>query len=183
MTDDILKLAVYAKGGDKEAYGKLYEHYSNDMYRFALSICKNKSDAEDAVQETYVRYLLKKPKLKAEDAVQEAALSVFKSIHCLYDPTKFKAYLFTALSNACKKTFCEITAQLPETLAYETENFISADVKNALDLLDTSSREIVLLSAIGGFKSGEIAKILDIPSVTVRTKKRRALMRMRKELE
>lgn len=163
MTDDILKLAVYAKGGDKESYGKLYEHYSNDMYRFALSICKNKSDAEDAVQ--------------------EAALSVFKSIHCLYDPTKFKAYLFTALSNACKKTFCEITAQLPETLAYETENFISADVKNALDLLDTSSREIVLLSAIGGFKSGEIAKILDIPSVTVRTKKRRALMRMRKELE
>ena len=163
MTDDILKLAVYAKGGDKEAYGKLYEHYSNDMYRFALSICKNKSDAEDAVQ--------------------EAALSVFKGIHCLYDPTKFKAYLFTALSNACKKTFCEITAQLPETLAYETENFISADVKNALDLLDTSSREIVLLSAIGGFKSGEIAKILDIPSVTVRTKKRRALMRMRKELE
>lgn len=163
MTDDILKLAVYAKGGDKEAYGKLYEHYSNDMYRFALSICKNKSDAEDAVQ--------------------EAALSVFKSIHCLYDPTKFKAYLFTALSNACKKTFCEITAQFPETLTYETENFISADVKNALDLLDTSSREIVLLSAIGGFKSGEIAKILDIPSVTVRTKKRRALMRMRKELE
>lgn len=163
MTDDILKLAVYAKGGDKEAYGKLYEHYSNDMYRFALSICKNKSDAEDAVQ--------------------EAALSVFKSIHCLYDPTKFKAYLFTALSNACKKTFCEITAQLSETLTYETENFISADVKNALDLLDTSSREIVLLSAIGGFKSGEIAKILDIPSVTVRTKKRRALMRMRKELE
>lgn len=163
MTDDILKLAVYAKDGDKDAYGKLYEHYSNDMYRFALSICKNKSDAEDAVQ--------------------EAALSVFKSIHCLYDPTKFKAYLFTALSNACKKTFCEITAQLPETLAYETENFISADVKNALDLLDTSSREIVLLSAIGGFKSGEIAKILDIPSVTVRTKKRRALMRMRKELE
>lgn len=163
MTDDNLKLAVYAKGGDKEAYGKLYEHYSNDMYRFALSICKNKSDAEDAVQ--------------------EAALSVFKSIHCLYDPTKFKAYLFTALSNACKKTFCEITAQLPETLTYETENFISSDVKNALDLLDTSSREIVLLSAIGGFKSGEIAKILDIPSVTVRTKKRRALMRMRKELE
>ena len=163
MTDDILKLAVYAKGGDKEAYGKLYEHYSNDMYRFALSICKNKSDAEDAVQ--------------------EAALSVFKSIHCLYDPTKFKAYLFTALSNACKKTFSVKAIEIPETLTYETEDFISADVKKALDLLDTSSREIVLLSAVGGFKSGEIAKILDIPSVTVRTKKRRALMRMRKELE
>lgn len=163
MTDEMLKLAVYAKGGDKEAYGKLYEHYSNDMYRFALSICKNKSEAEDAVQ--------------------EAALSVFKSIHRLYDPSKFKTYLFTALSNECKKSFREITEEIPITLSYETEDFISADVKNALDLLDTSSREIVLLSSVGGFKSGEIAKILDIPSVTVRTKKRRALMRMRKELE
>lgn len=170
MTDDILKLVVYSKGGDKESYGKLYEYYSNDMYRFALSICKNQSDAEDAVQ--------------------EAALSVFKSIHCLYDPTKFKTYLFTALSNACKKTFHEKAEVLsahfayePESLAYETEDFTSADVKNALDLLDTASREIVLLSAIGGFKSGEIAKILDMPSVTVRTKKRRALSKMRKELE
>lgn len=163
MTDEILKLAVYAKGGDKEAYGKLYEHYSNDMYRFALSICKNKSDAEDAVQ--------------------DAALSVFKSMHCLYNPAKFKIYLFTALSNACKKTFREKTEELPETLLYETEDFISADVKKALDLLDTASREIILLSAVGGFKSGEIAKILDMPSVTVRTKKRRALSKMRKELE
>lgn len=163
MTDDILKLVVYSKGGDKEAYGKLYEYYSNDMYRFALSICRNQSDAEDAVQ--------------------EAALSVFRSIHCLYDPTKFKTYLFTALSNACKKTFREKTEEFPETLVYETQDFISADVKKALDLLDGTSREIVLLSAVGGFKSGEIAKILDMTSVTVRTRKRRALSKMRKELE
>ena len=163
MTDDILKCVVYSKGGDKEAFGKLYEYYANDMYRFALSICKKPHDAEDAVQ--------------------EAALSVFKSMHGLYDPTKFKSYLFTALSNSCKKTFREQTEELPENLTYETQDFISADVKNALDLLDSVSREIVLLSAVGGFKSGEIAKILSLSSVTVRTKKKRALSKMRKELE
>lgn len=163
MTDEILKYVVYSKGGDKEAFGKLYEYYANDMYRFALSICKNTHDAEDAVQ--------------------EAALSVFKSMHGLYDPTKFKSYLFTALSNSCKKTFREKTEEIPENLTYETEDFVSADVKNALDLLDSVSREIVLLSAVGGFKSGEIAKILNMSSVTVRTKKKRALSKMRKELE
>lgn len=163
MTDDILKYVVYSKSGDKEAFGKLYEYYANDMYRFALSICKNTHDAEDAVQ--------------------EAALSVFKSMHGLYDPTKFKSYLFTALSNSCKKTFREKTEELPKNLTYETEDFISADVKKALDLLDGVSRETVLLSAVGGFKSGEIAKILGLSPVTVRTKKRRALSKMRKELE
>lgn len=163
MTDNILKLVVYSKNGDREAYGELYEYYLNDMYRFALSICRTPSDAEDAVQ--------------------EAALSVFKSIQGLYDPTKFKSYLFTALSNACKKTFREETAEIPENVADETQNFISADVKKALSILDSESREIVLLSAVGGFKSGEIAKILNMMPPTVRTKKRRALSKMRKELE
>lgn len=163
MTDNILKLVVYSKNGDREAYGELYEYYLSDMYRFALSVCRNPSDAEDAVQ--------------------DAALSVFKSIHGLYDPTKFKAYLFTALSNACKKTFREETAEIPENTADETQNFISVDVKKALSILDSESREIVLLSAVGGFKSGEIAKILNMMPPTVRTKKRRALSKMRKELE
>ncbi len=163
MTDEILRLVVYSMDGDKEAYGSLYEYYAKDMYRFALSICKNADNAQDAVQ--------------------DAALSVFRSMHLLHDPTKFKTYLFTALSNACKKTFCENTQELPETLSDESFTFILGDVKRALDLLDGESREIVLLSVIGGFKSGEIAKIMNLSSPTVRTKKKRALSKMRKELE
>lgn len=163
MTDEILKLVIYSKGGNKEAYGNLYEYYSKDMYRFALSICRNSEDAEDAVQ--------------------NAALSVYRSMHLLHDPTKFKTYLFTALSNSCKKTFREPVEEIPETLSVEPNEFISADVKSALDSLDNISREIVLLSCIGGFKSNEIAKIMDISSATVRTKKKRALSKMRKELE
>ncbi len=163
MTDEILRLVVYAQGGNKDSYGLLYEHYAKDMYRFALSICKNPENAEDAVQ--------------------EAAISVYKSLPRLHNPEKFKTYLFTALFNACKKTFGEITEEIPETLSAESSDYISADVKSALNTLDAQSREIVLLSVIGGFKSNEIAKIVGISPQGVRTKKKRALSKIRKELE
>ena len=83
MSKEINNIVLSAMSGDKNAYGKLYEYYANDMYRFALGFCKNTYDAQDAVQET--------------------AVSVFKSMHSLKNPEKFKSYLFSSLSNTCKK--------------------------------------------------------------------------------
>ena len=83
MSKEINNIVLSAMSGDKDAYGKLYEFYANDMYRFALGLCKNTYDAQDAVQET--------------------AVSVFKSMHSLRNPEKFKSYLFLSLSNTCKK--------------------------------------------------------------------------------
>ena len=83
MSKEINNIVLSAMAGDKDAYGKLYEYYANDMYRFALGLCKNTYDAQDAVQDT--------------------AVSVFKSMHSLRNPEKFKSYLFSSLSNTCKK--------------------------------------------------------------------------------
>ena len=65
----------------------------------------------------------------------------------------------------------------------DSEIEFSIPVREALDTLDATSREIVLLSVVGGFKSHEIGKVMDLPSATVRTKLRRALSKLRKELE
>ena len=62
------------------------------------------------------------------------------------------------------------------------------DYDTAVDLasrgkLDDVSKEIILLSVVAGFKSHEIGKIMDLPSATVRTKQKRALSKLREELE
>ena len=69
MSKEINNIVLSAMAGDKNAYGELYEKYALDMYRFALGMCKNTYDAEDAVQET--------------------AISVFKSMSSLKNPEKF----------------------------------------------------------------------------------------------
>lgn len=165
MRKDMKTAVLSAMHGDREAYGTLYEEYAADMYRFAVSICKNTYDAQDAVQDT--------------------ALSIFKSISALKEPEKFKSYLFTSLSNACKKRLAEntVTEELADTADPDSDIELSVTVREALDKLDGQSREILMLSVAGGFKSREIGGILNIPSATVRTKRRRALEKMREELK
>ncbi len=165
MSKEINNIVLSAMAGDKNAYGELYEKYALDMYRFALGMCKNTYDAEDAVQET--------------------AISVFKSMSSLKNPQKFKSYLFTALSNTCKKILSKnnYIVEFEDTGYTDSEIEFSISVREALQNLDTVSKEVVLLSVVGGFKSHEIGKILDLPSGTVRTKLKRALEKLRKELE
>ena len=165
MSEKLNNIVLSAMAGDKNSYGELYEKYALDMYRFALGMCKNTYDAEDAVQET--------------------AISVFKSMHSLKKPEKFKSYLFTSLSNTCKKVLSKnnYIVEFEDTGYTDNEIEFSIPVREALEKLDDTSKEIVLLSVVGGFKSHEIGKILDLPSGTVRTKLKRALGKLRKELE
>ena len=165
MSKEMNNIVLSAMSGDRDAYGQLYEKYALDMYRFALGICKNTYDAQDAVQ--------------------EAAVSVFKSMHSLKNPEKFKSYLFSALSNTCKKVLSKnnYTVEFEDTGYTDSEIEFSIPVREALDKLNDVSKEIVLLSVVGGFKSHEIGKIMDLPSATVRTRLRRALSQLRKELE
>lgn len=165
MDKEIKTVVLSAMSGDKEAFGRLYEFYANDMYRFALGLCKNTYDAQDAVQDT--------------------AVSVFKSIHSLKNPEKFKSYLFYALSNTCKKIISKnnYIVEFEDAGCTDNEIEFSLPVREALEGLDTVSREIVLLSVVSGFKSHEIGKMTNLPSATVRTKLRRALGKLRKELE
>ena len=54
MSKEINNLVLSAMAGNKDAYGDLYEFYATDMYRFALAICKNTYDAQDADQESAI---------------------------------------------------------------------------------------------------------------------------------
>lgn len=164
MTKNIKQTVCDAVNGNKESFGLLYEHYAADMYRFALSICKNTYDAQDAVQET--------------------VLSVYKSISLLKKPEKFKSYLFLSLSNTCKKKLSsqKSESEFDDIGVTDSEIEFSLPVREALNTLDDTSREILMLSVAGGFKSREIGKMLNIPAATVRTRQKRAIEKMRKEL-
>ena len=165
MSKEINSIVLSAMSGDRDAYGLIYEKYALDMYRFALGICKNTYDAQDAVQET--------------------AVAVFKSLHSLKNPEKFKSYLFSALSNTCKKVLSKnnYIVEFEDTGYTDSEIEFAVPVREALDKLNDISKEIVLLSVVGGFKSHEIGKMMNLPSATVRTRLRRALSQLRKELE
>ncbi len=167
-------LVEKAKSGDAGAFGQLYGFYSNDMYRFALYYLNNTYDAEDAVQ--------------------EAAVSAWKNIDALNDNSLFKAWLFKILLNKCKNILLsknKMPDMLPEddytflleNKSGESSSFKSCEILEALNSLTPPDGQIILLSVIGGFKSGEISKIFGIPPGTVRSKQKRAYEKLKNILK
>lgn len=162
-----------AKQGDRESFAQIYEHYAPELYKTALFTLGNEDDAQDAVSETF--------------------LEAYKGIHNLRDETSLRRWMLTILSARCKRRIATYITErknadiddmldlpAPQSSQPDTDR-ISA--RQALDTLAPDERQIVVLSAVMGYKTREIAEMLDLPHGTVSSKLYRALRKMRAVLE
>ena len=151
----------------------------DSLYNFARWISRDSDDAEDLVQETYLK-----------------ALRGFAS----FQPgTNFRAWMFRILRNtflsSCTKAERQVTSTLdseeegPE-LAIENEtpetvlirSWDSQLVRNAIDKLPLHHREVLLLCEVEEMSYMEIAEALSIPIGTVMSRLSRARKAMRESL-
>lgn len=155
--------------GDKHAFTELYSQTSSAVYGFALSILKNKHDAEDVMHDTYIR-------------AYTAAVT--------YRPMgKPLSWILTIVRNLCFSRIragnvCEDISEYENLAGIDAEDSIDKIVlEQAMQVLDLDERQIVVLHALTGLRHREIAEIIDAPVGTVLSKYNRALKKMRKELE
>jgi RNA polymerase sigma-70 factor (ECF subfamily) len=161
--------------------------YIDSLYRTAVRMTRNPSDAEDLVQETYLRAL--------------------RSLDRFKPGTNLRAWLFKIMTNAFINEYRKRTRQprnqsldnveeyyvyahlidsgvQPESRGPEEEVLASLTDDNvvaALESLSDEFRQVVLLADVEGFAYREIADILDIPIGTVMSllhRSRRRLQRM-----
>ena len=114
------------------------------------------------------------------------ALYTYEKISSLKKEESFRSWIFTILSNHCKNQFRKRaqTHELDETYpSKESDYAVSQDVKSAFWKLDDEERLIVSFSVFGGYQSDEIGQMLDMNPVTVRSRKKRALEKMRVVLQ
>jgi len=146
------------------------------LYNFAFHLTYDEEDANDLVQDTY--------------------LKAFRFIDSYKEGTNAKAWLFKILKNAFindyrKKTKQPSRVDYEEIVAYQDEddsnfssyldlreemfqNMMGDEVTNAINALPVDFRTVILLCDIEGFTYEEIAKIIDIPIGTVRSRLHRA---------
>ena len=166
-TEAIKTLVKRSQKGDAEAFGELYEMYSNDMYGFA--------------------YYYTSSEYFAREAVSDAVLIAFQNIRMLKKAESFKSWLFKILFNCCKNKQKEkiIMSKQKEISALdgfgnnEEEQNLRLDLEKALESLSEEERRIVILSFVCGYSSDEIGKVLDLKSSTVRSKQSRAVIKLR----
>lgn len=158
-----------ARRGDVKAFSRLYSTIYKELYKFALYMTKHPQDAEDAVSEAVISAYENMPGLKSEES--------------------FRSWMFTILGNQCKKLLKRNQKDLMQKEKYsDRENTAEFhepdyaqwhDVKRAFELLDEEEQYIVAFSIFGGYQSDEIARMLGKNAATVRSRKYRALEKMR----
>ena len=164
------KLINEAIAGSKEAFCSLYGQYKDRLYRYAL-------------------YRLGDP-TEAEDAVSECVLAAWQSIGSLRSAKAFGSWIFRILSNCCASRIKEMigTRENLERIYDAGSGSVSpspslpVELAEALSQLNEEERDIVLLSAIGGFNSAEIASLTGLSPGGVRSKLSRSMAKMREFL-
>jgi RNA polymerase sigma-70 factor (ECF subfamily) len=162
--------------------------YAPQLFSTALRMTRNRSDAEDLVQETYIKG--------------------WRSFHTFQEGTNLRAWLFRIMTNtyinkynAQKRKGTEVELDdVEELFLYKRlgsidqsqlsssaedqmlELFTDDEVKNALEELPEDFRIPVLLSDVDGFSYKEISEMLEIPIGTVMSRLHRGRKAMQKML-
>lgn len=159
--------------GDVKAFARLYSDMYRELYKFALCMLRHPQDAEDAVS--------------------ESVISAYENISGLRKEKSFRSWMFTILNNHCKKILHKISREsfhegnihsYPEkTEGCEPDYARQQDVRMAFEQLDEEERMIIAFSVFGGYRSEEIAELLNKKASSVRSRKKRAFDKMRSSLE
>jgi RNA polymerase sigma-70 factor (ECF subfamily) len=173
---------------DQAQFADLTMEYMGSLYSAALRMTRNPADAEDLVQETY--------------------LKAYRAFGSFREGTNLKAWLYRILTNTFINSY-RARKRRPEQTDIDDvedlylyrrlggleavnagrspeeevlEHFTEAEVKDAVEALPEQFRLAVLLADVEGFSYKEIAEILDIPIGTVMSRLHRGRKALQKTL-
>ncbi len=153
--------------------------YSPILYRVAFSVLRNAVDAEDVVQETFLRVLRHKRKL---DGIQDLRVWLVRIAWNLALDRKRRQKKFSLDEEAG-----EIVDSLASSEPRADTTLIAAQnhalVLRTIDLLPRKEREVLLLSAVDELETAEIAAVQGTTESSVRSALFRARQQLRKRLE
>src|ERR1700687_1116985 len=151
----------------------------DSLYHFASWLVHNKSNAEDLVQETYLKALRSfasfQPGTNFRAWIFQILRNTFRSSR-----TKFERRMTDALDSEEDGPELAVDTETPETILMNRSN--SQLVQRAIDDLPVHYREALLLCDVEEMSYQEIAEILSIPMGTVMSRLARARKAVRESL-
>ena len=153
---------------DSISYEQIVYKNIDTIYRIAISYTKTQADADDIVQQTFMKLLTKKVLFTDEEHV--------------------KRWLIRVCINECNSLFSSFWRKNVESInAMATEPEFtgqeSRELYEAIKELPPKCRVVIYLFYYEGYSSKEIADILHIKEATVRTRLARARKMLRTELK
>jgi RNA polymerase sigma-70 factor (ECF subfamily) len=177
------ELIARFQDGDNYAFDLLVKRYKDPLLNFIFRFVGEKNEAEDIVQETFLR--------------------LFKNKHYYKEIAKFSTWIYTIAGNLAKtelrkrkrrKLFSishymstEKDYDIPDdTTSPESDtNTLITDkiIQKAIDKLSPKFKQVIILRDVQGFSYEEIAEIVNIPLGTVKSRVNRARLKLQEDLK
>jgi len=164
-----------SKRGDQRAFDRIYDKYLDTMLTVALSLLGDIGEAEDAVQDVFVKLI--------------------ETLDGFHLRGSLKAFLATCVANRARDqirrkmrkdrietAWKEERSQVTEPLAQAMLSEDMLRVQHALGQLPYEQREVVTLKIHGGLSFRALARQLELPLGTVQGRYRYGLVRLRRLL-
>lgn len=172
MTEGDAELVARTLAGDLDAFAGLMARYRSALGRYALHMLGNREDAEEALQDGFVR--------------------AYWALATCRDPQRFGAWLFRIVVNRCRtvrrrrRPDDRVSAVLPDDLP--TRGDVSEavgwreEIGRALARLRPHYREAFLLRYVEGMGYGEISRLTGAKEPAIRMRVKRASDQLRELL-
>jgi RNA polymerase sigma-70 factor (ECF subfamily) len=170
-------IPLRARGGDMEAYAELVEFFHVRCLRYARYMLGDDEDAEEAVQDTFVR--------------------VYDHLGQFRQDARFEPWLFRILANRCRtarerrrrRESLVVTGELPAVASAvavesaETSRDVMEEVEAALESLPAEQREAFLLRHVEDLSYEDMAVITGVRLSALRMRVKRACDALRIRLQ
>lgn len=163
-------LVISAQNGDHRAFEALYRMHNSALQRFA--------------------YRLSGDETLALDAVQDAWLTLSRSLRKLRDPRGFRVWAYKTVRwrvtdrarqrGAATKSLEDVAEVAVET---REPDATSGQIASHLAALPTEERQVLALFYLDELKMAEIAGILEVPLGTIKSRLNRAKARLRQQMQ
>jgi len=167
------ELVVRAQNGDRAAFAALADTIYDRLHHAAYRILRDQH--------------------VAEDAAQQAIVSIWRKLPQLRDPGRFEAWTYRLLVNACMSEARRNRRWKPEVHTEPLIDPVAPDgfgavndrdqLERAFRRLSVDHRAVVILHIYLDMPLGAVAEALDIPVGTVKSRLTRAIRKMRCALE
>jgi RNA polymerase sigma-70 factor (ECF subfamily) len=168
-----IDLVVRAQDGDEIAFSRLADGVYGRLQQLSHRI-------------------LRDPEL-ARDAAQQAALSMWRNLPQLRDPARFEAWAYRLCVNECHRVSRQRRRSLPGIDLETAPTPVAPDeygrifdhdqLERGFRRLSFEHRVVLVLHHYLGMPADEVARVLEIPPGTVKSRMHRALQQMRRALE
>jgi len=173
--------ALAAARGDDEALALLVRAYHDRVYRFGVRVCRDRSDAEDAVQEAFGK-LSRRPEVMRDPSALSWLMSVVRHA-CL---RMLRPFLRERRALGEREIDSHVLEGAPSEQGDPQQALerweLVRKVHAAIALLDGPSREVLVLRDLEGLSGTETCAALGLELAAMKTRLHRARGQLRRAL-